>query len=162
MRRWVWVVAIVSVAMTMVVGAMVIAPGLLERRAVEAAREAGFTLTIAETTWSTKGITFKGLTARGIAAPSLTVAIDEVYLSGFSGREARVTGVIVALTGRASALEPVLRSTIADARTRLGLRHVVVARGRACWEGLNGVGTRADIGELALNHRARLSITPWK
>jgi hypothetical protein len=148
MRRWAWLVAIVCVAMIVV--AIVIAPLLLERRAVEAAREAGFTLTITETTWGTKGITFKGLTARGIAAPSLTASIDEVFLAGFSGREARVTGVVVALEGSALELEPVLRSTIADARTRLGLRHVVVARGRASWEGLRGMGTRADIGELAL------------
>jgi hypothetical protein len=157
-RRWVRPLLVAAACVAIITTFFAVAPGLLEERAVDAARGAGFTLTIAETSWNTKGIMFKGLKARAIAAPGVTASIDEVFFAGFSGREMRVTGVNLALTGRSSELETVLRPTIASARARLGERHVVLAKARASWEGLHGPGTRADVGDLALELDARGSI----
>jgi hypothetical protein len=154
--RWA-VLAIVAVLV--LAGVLLLLPRIVHDRVVSSAREAGIELTIDRVGIGIGGIALKGITARAQRIPGGELHADEIYSVGFSGREVRVQGAELKLTGHASEVIPTILAFYEQNRSRIAggsePRRISIVSARVGWTGVVGEGSRLDAGEVGTELESR-------
>jgi hypothetical protein len=153
--------AIAAVLLVIVtVALLLLLPKIIRDRAMATAREAGFEITIEQVGVSFSGISLRGVKAKAIRIPGVTATMEEIYLAGLSGRNARITGLDARLDGRTTDLQFALGLLLAENRARLAgtpsdPNHLSLVNARLTWDGLTGDGSRLSAGDIGLELDSR-------
>jgi serine/threonine-protein kinase len=139
---------------------LLLLPRIVRDRVMASAREAGIELTIEHVGVGVSGISLRGITAKVQRIPSAEIRADEIYGTGFSGKEVRVRGLDVKLGGHASEVVPALVAFYEENRGRLAgtpaePRRVAIVAAHVTWSGVLGEGTRLDAGEIGFDSESR-------
>jgi hypothetical protein len=153
--------AIAAVVFILVlVGVLLLLPRIAHDRIISSAREAGIELTIDRVGVGLSGITMRDITAKSARVPSAELRADEIFASGFSGREIRVRGLEMKVDGTLSEVGPAVLALFEENRARLAgsggePRKISLVAVRLAWQGVLGEGTALQAGEVGVDFESR-------
>ena len=157
---WTKVAVLVVGIVVVLVVLLLLLPRIVRDRIMASAREAGIELTIEHVGVGVSGISVRGVTAKLQRIPSAEIRADEIYGTGFSGKDVRVRGLDVKLDGHASEIGPALVAFYEENRGRLAgtpaePRRVSIVAAHVAWSGVLGEGTRLEAGEIGFDSESR-------
>ncbi len=157
---WTKLAIFVTVLALVLAGVLLLLPMIVRDRIVASARAAGVDLTIERVGIGVSGISLRGLSAKLQQMPGAVLRADEIFASGFSGREIRVRGLEMQLDGLATEAGPVLARIYEDNRVRVAgtaaePRKISLAGAHLTWTGLLGEGSSLESNEVSVEIDSR-------
>ena len=157
---WMKLAILTTVFVLALAGLLLLLPMIVRDRVLASAREAGVDLTIDRVSIGAGGIALRGVTASVKRVPGATLHADEIFATGFSGREVRLRGLDVKLDGLASDVAPALLRFYEESRGRIAgaptePRKISIVLAHLTWTGVLGEGTRLEAGEVGAELESR-------